>query len=732
MASVLVFSMVVATVSIVFQIRYDYEVEKAALTLRIESILRALEPGLTNSLWAMDDQGTAALLDGVLRVPEIYNVALVTAEGKTFIRGMSPQGVASISRGLTLQSRNPPHHRLGDITVLASLQPLHDILLDRALGILAGQAVRTLVVVAFFLLVFWWLVSRHLEALSNFAIDVVGAHRHGTITLSRRATIRDELSRVSDAFNLLSRQLLNQQKIIEELRRDDRERVEEARADLLEYLDFFRVALQRLAAFCNASAEPVKEGAEGDALRRMMLDLTGLMALVGQATSRHQDEFDLPALLEQALHVLRAERVLEGTGLQMMMDESLPRRVVGDAEAFRQLVVSLVGGLATLSRPPRVVLLGQVISRLDNQHLRLRINAEDNGECLMQDWLDVLTHVPARLPPGLGIQDMSGLLRLLAFREWVTVVGGEYGFKAEVGKGNSVWFEAVVKAVPATASQASAEQPYGGLAVMLVGFGVARQAMLKARLGGRCQVAVAEGVDALRPWETQDAGSPGSRVDIVLLDGALPPETPLFDRVTNWRQTLGSSSPLVALAMPQGVTPAPALLERGAIDAVVSDGEVDDLLPLFSAFRYQPAPLSEGPFISRTVRNWSKVDALAHDSALRRILIADDDEGVLQVTRLMLESMGYAVDAVTNGEDVVKRVQTRHYDAVVLDCWMPVLDGFEAARRVRRIRPELPLIALTGSQSERARIKALEAGMNLFIHKPVRFEELQTVLASLL
>jgi two-component system sensor histidine kinase BarA len=721
MASVLLFSVFIAILSITLQLYYDYQFEKAALALRVESIVSALEPGLTNSLWMVDDQSTTVILKGILNIPEIYNVSLVTADGKTFIEGASPKGEPSISRAIELYSNSSQSRKLGELTVLATLEPLYTVLLDRALGILAGQAIRTVVIVAFFLFVFWWLVSRHLEELSNFALGVVDARRVGSVTLSRRSGIRDELSRVADAFNLLSKRILEQQKNIEELRQERNERSEEARADLLDYLDFFRQVLGRIDLAWN-------EGGRDDFVQRILNDLMCLMSLVGETQSRHPEEFDLPVLMEQAIETLESKEVDATTELQMMMDESLPRRVLGDQQAFRCMINYLIGGLAVLSRPSKLVLLGQVISSLDSQHLRVRINAEDNGDCLPQEWLDFLTHVPARLSEQMTVDVMAGLLKLVVFREWVSAAGGEYGFKAEAGKGNSVWFEVVVKSVPGSLAKSGGTQA-ASVAVVLAGFNGMRQLKLTARLDRICHLTVTASLAGLK--ELMSAAQ-GDRpvADILLLDGSVLSSSPI-DCEAIKQFSVQQGIPLIALAMPEGMIPDPQLLQAAGIGAVVCDDEVDDLLSLLAAYKYDVAHPVERPFVSRSVRNWSEKAGRASEGGTRWVLLADDDVAVLQVTRLMLESMGYAVDTALHGDEAVKKLQTRAYSAVILDCWMPVMDGFEAARRIRRLRASVPIIALTGSQSARARNKAQEAGMDTFLSKPIQFDELQRVLASL-
>ncbi|MEJ8566100.1 ATP-binding protein [Elongatibacter sediminis] len=120
----------------------------------------------------------------------------------------------------------------------------------------------------------------------------------------------------------------------------------------------------------------------------------------------------------------------------------------------------------------------------------------------------------------------------------------------------------------------------------------------------------------------------------------------------------------------------------------------------------------------------------------KRILIADDDLTNQLVTRRQLEALGVAdIDVVNNGEQAVQAVEREPYDVVMLDCNMPVVDGYEAARRIRQrglSADELPIIALTAHIFEEERQRCLAAGMNTFLSKPVSLARLREVLYACL
>ena len=119
----------------------------------------------------------------------------------------------------------------------------------------------------------------------------------------------------------------------------------------------------------------------------------------------------------------------------------------------------------------------------------------------------------------------------------------------------------------------------------------------------------------------------------------------------------------------------------------------------------------------------------AGDPAVR-ILVAEDNAANQLVIRLLLEKLGIAFDLVSDGIAVLERLAARDYAAVLMDCQMPRLDGYETTRRIRTQaggvrQPRIPIIALTAHAMASDRDKCIEAGMDAYLAKPIRLEALQ-------
>ena len=116
-----------------------------------------------------------------------------------------------------------------------------------------------------------------------------------------------------------------------------------------------------------------------------------------------------------------------------------------------------------------------------------------------------------------------------------------------------------------------------------------------------------------------------------------------------------------------------------------------------------------------------------------RILIAEDNAINQIVTLKQLAKLGYEADVVENGVEVLRAMERKEYDLILMDCQMPELDGFETSREIRRREgdgPHVRIVALTASAMQGTREQCIEAGMDGFIAKPVVLEQLNAILSS--
>jgi CheY-like chemotaxis protein len=117
-----------------------------------------------------------------------------------------------------------------------------------------------------------------------------------------------------------------------------------------------------------------------------------------------------------------------------------------------------------------------------------------------------------------------------------------------------------------------------------------------------------------------------------------------------------------------------------------------------------------------------------NSTAKRRILVAEDNDSARMILADLLRMLGYQVDEVAHGMAAVEAVRAQRYDLVLMDCHMPVMDGLDATRTIRRTEgaDRLIILAVTGEDN---REDCLAAGMDDYLTKPVRPQLLRTTVA---
>jgi CheY-like chemotaxis protein len=130
------------------------------------------------------------------------------------------------------------------------------------------------------------------------------------------------------------------------------------------------------------------------------------------------------------------------------------------------------------------------------------------------------------------------------------------------------------------------------------------------------------------------------------------------------------------------------------------------------------------------VRYSAKIGNKEVQTSPLRILLAEDNATSQKVATVMLKRLGYGVDTVANGVEALDALERQHYDVVLMDVRMPEMDGLEATRAIRQRWPNNgpKVIAVTAHALEGDREKCIEAGMDDYIPKPMKLEDLKAVL----
>jgi two-component system, sensor histidine kinase and response regulator len=165
----------------------------------------------------------------------------------------------------------------------------------------------------------------------------------------------------------------------------------------------------------------------------------------------------------------------------------------------------------------------------------------------------------------------------------------------------------------------------------------------------------------------------------------------------------------------------------GYLTKPIRKGHLQACLETVMGYEPRPSTAGPGPFITaHHLQEWRRQKAA-------RILIADDHHVNQQLAVMLVERLGHRADVVANGQEALEALSRIPYDAVLMDCHMPQLDGYAATRAIRQSEGpagHTPIIAMTANAMLGDREKCLHAGMDDYLSKPLRPEALALVLAK--
>ena len=433
-------------------------------------------------------------------------------------------------------------------------------------------------------------------------------------------------------------------------------------------------------------------------------------------------DFDLRETIDNVMDLLAAQAHSKGLELAAYIPPEVPTSLRGDPGRIRQIVNNLVGNAVKFTSQGEVVVKVSIVSGSDKQ-VMLRFEVRDTG-------IGIELDAQKRLFEAFNQADSSTTrkyggtgLGLAISKRLVELMGGQIGVHSVPGQGSTFWFVAQFEVPQATTKPATKDMR--GLHVLIVDDNATNREILSHychlwKLRSECAASGEEALRLLRFTATDDP------FELAILDMQMPKMDGLMLARKIKEDPLTRAVQLVMLTS-LGQHLDPDDLQAAGIEACV-------LKPVQQARLLER--LSE--VLSGSLSKWAEtVNAsgkLPRVSPASRvpvnILVAEDNRINQMVALGLLQKMGYAADLACNGLEVLVAMKKTPYDIIFMDCQMPELDGYETTRRIRsEQRVHVPrIIAMTANAIRGEEERCLDAGMDDYLSKPVRMEELRTTL----
>lgn len=470
-------------------------------------------------------------------------------------------------------------------------------------------------------------------------------------------------------------------------------------------------------------AETASNSAES--LLALLNDILDFSRIEAGRFELEEIEFNLFDVVEEVGGLLAESAQSKGVELVLDLEDDVPECLVGDPGRLRQVLVNLSGNAVKFTEQGEVAICVSREEGTDDSVL-LRFDVRDTGigipskvcERLFEPFTQADTST-ARKYGGTG-------LGLAISRELVGLMDGEIGVESRVGAGSTFTFTARFAAA-SSPPERDRVLPTDARILVVDDNATVCRALLRQLAKWEVEASsVATGEEALEALV--EAVGQERPYDLVLMDSRLSGDDG-FHWVRRVREVFEAGDLSIVFLCSMGERREATEALRGGLNgflnkpikrAKLREGLVrlGCLRPLLDEVK---AVLPGTPEKMRLERGPSA-----------RVLVAEDNPVNQKVTVKMLERLGHEAEVAADGASAIEAFRTKAYDLVLMDCSMPIVDGYEAARQIREFQgddgPRVPVIAMTAHALDEDRDRCLRAGMDDYLPKPVRPDELALML----
>jgi len=461
-------------------------------------------------------------------------------------------------------------------------------------------------------------------------------------------------------------------------------------------------------------AETIQRSA--DNLLAIINDILDFSKIEAGRLTLEEVPFDLHQAVEDVAELLAPKAYEKGLELIVQYASDAPRGIWGDSGRLRQVLINLVGNAIKFTSEGHV-LIDISWSASDRGAARFRLAVEDTGIGVSHEKLDKIFEKFTQADSSTTRNYGGTGLGLSISRELSELMGGELSAESHVGVGSTFAIDLPAKLAEEIDPAPRLAQPRS---VLVITPSDSLRKSLHAKLQSMGADVVS--VPRLEALKTRVAFDTQLHFDVGLIDIGLGPYD--LRSVVQWSGQTGLARTMdLAVMAPMGLRDEATLYLGDGFKSVflkpVREKRLIDLLHVDMKRAPDIQPPNPHP---------------ARAAISARVLLVEDEPVNRKVAGTMLERLGHQVEIAENGEIAVDRILSNepgHYQVVLMDCQMPVLDGFEATRRIRRAENQGPhhqvIVALTASALESDQEKCRACGMDDFLAKPIRLEDLSAI-----
>lgn len=408
-------------------------------------------------------------------------------------------------------------------------------------------------------------------------------------------------------------------------------------------------------------------------------------------------------------------------GLELAIDiaEDIPPMVKGDPTRLRQILINLTGNAIKFTKEGEVVICIKLIKETESYN-KLHITVKDTGIGIPLESQKHVFKVFSQADSSTTRQFGGTGLGLSISRQLAELMGGEMGLVSEPGKGSEFWFTVKLEISQAAVEGFAVRDNFKNIKVLVVDDNETNRHILHKQLTswGIEHDSCIDGKLALEKIKAENQN--GNKYDLILLDMMMPEMNGL--QVAKELKKEKSLSKIILLSS--------SLDSEGRDAADKGDIDVFMLKPARSSILYNTISTLLGENTAE-VSSVKKPEETYNIYPGAKVLVVEDNKINQKVILGRLKKIKIEADVANNGKEAINAISEINYDLVFMDCHMPVMDGYEATKEIRKKEnneKHITLVAMTANAMEGDKEKCIAVGMDDYISKPIKPEVLQECL----